>query len=128
VDTGGKSRPRSLRLRPVSESRTASADSGLEPALAREIVGRILAITRPQRVILFGSRARGDADPRSDIDVAVAGPAMTREEWLRVLASLEAMETLLPIQAVRLEEAPERLRQRIHSEGVELYVQPEARR
>ena len=111
----------------MRESRTAATQSGLEPALAREIVARILAVTRPERVILFGSRARGDADPRSDIDVAVASSSMTREEWLRVLGSLEGVETLLPIQAVRLEEAPEGLRRRIDSEGVQLYVQSQAR-
>ncbi len=39
--------------------------------LMAEIVRRIVAASRPQKVILFGSRARGDARPESDIDLLV---------------------------------------------------------
>lgn len=105
----------------------AEAAPALAPALARDIVERVRAVSRPRRIILFGSRARGDADPRSDIDLAISSAAMTRGEWLRVLASLEAIETLLPIQAVLLEEAPARLRERVAREGIDLYVEPESR-
>ena len=105
----------------------SQALAGLDPSLINDIVGRILAVAQPQRILLFGSRARGDADPRSDIDIAVAGASVTSEEWLRVLAALDAVETLLPIQAVRLEDVPERLRRRIAREGVDLYAQSEAR-
>ncbi len=36
----------------------------------RDALGRVYG-TRLERVVLFGSRARGDADPDSDYDVAV---------------------------------------------------------
>ncbi len=35
------------------------------------MVARIEGIARPQRVILFGSRARGEASPNSDYDLLV---------------------------------------------------------
>ena len=35
------------------------------------MVARLVRELRPRRVVLFGSRARGDALPGSDIDVAV---------------------------------------------------------
>ncbi len=40
---------------------------------------------RLKRLVLFGSQARGDADPESDIDVLVvlAGPVDSAEEWKR---------------------------------------------
>ena len=38
--------------------------------LTREIV-RVLAPVHPERIILFGSRARGDADAMSDVDLIV---------------------------------------------------------
>lgn len=36
-----------------------------------EIVDRILSTERPERIILFGSRARGTARPDSDFDLLV---------------------------------------------------------
>jgi predicted nucleotidyltransferase len=40
---------------------------------------------RLKRLVLFGSQARGDAEPGSDIDllVVLAGPVDTVEEWKR---------------------------------------------
>lgn len=111
----------------MSDSRTPASAPGLTPSLARDIVERVRAVSRPRRIILFGSRARGDADPRSDIDLAISSPAITRSEWLRILTSLEAVETLLPIQAVLLEEVPARLRERVAREGIDLYAEPEGR-
>ena len=39
--------------------------------LEKEIVRRIVAASRPRKIILFGSRARGTARPDSDIDLLV---------------------------------------------------------
>ncbi len=39
--------------------------------LVAEIVQRIVATVQPEKIILFGSRARGDARPDSDFDVLV---------------------------------------------------------
>ena len=40
------------------------------------------------QVILFGSRARGDAKPRSDIDLAVACPKASAKDWLTILGRI----------------------------------------
>ena len=45
--------------------------SSLNDDLVREIVRRIVDAALPEKVILFGSRARGDARPKSDFDVLV---------------------------------------------------------
>jgi uncharacterized protein len=41
------------------------------PELIDDAVHRIVAVADPDRVVLFGSRARGDARPGSDIDLLV---------------------------------------------------------
>lgn len=40
----------------------------------REVVRRIVAAYEPQRVFVFGSTARGDANPDSDYDLLVVVP------------------------------------------------------
>jgi uncharacterized protein len=40
-------------------------------ALMDDIVRRILTVIHPHKIILFGSRARGEAGPNSDIDLLV---------------------------------------------------------
>lgn len=54
---------------------TNSAD----PQLIQEIVRRIVNVSQPEKVILFGSRARGTARPESDIDLlAIANSTQPR--------------------------------------------------
>jgi predicted nucleotidyltransferase len=79
------------------------------------------ACPKIEKIILFGSRARGDAAPRSDIDVAVSCPRASEREWLDLCDAIEDVPTLLPVDLVRLETADGRLRQRILREGRTLY-------
>jgi predicted nucleotidyltransferase len=45
--------------------------SPLNEGLVRDIVRRIVDTAQPEKVVLFGSQARGDARPNSDFDVLV---------------------------------------------------------
>ena len=44
-------------------------------ASLKEMVRRILVTGHPQKIILFGSRARGDARPDSDYDLLLIEPS-----------------------------------------------------
>ncbi len=43
----------------------------IDEAKLKEIVGRLVEAVDPDRIILFGSRARGDAKPDSDLDLLI---------------------------------------------------------
>lgn len=45
--------------------------SGPDPGVIDEFVRRIVAVAHPERIIVFGSAARGQMGPDSDIDVIV---------------------------------------------------------
>jgi predicted nucleotidyltransferase len=46
-------------------------DRGPDPAVLNEVVRRVVEVARPDRIILFGSAARGEMTPDSDIDLLV---------------------------------------------------------
>lgn len=73
-----------------------------------------------QKVILFGSRARGSNQPRSDIDLALVCPDITIPQWHQVLDVVENADTLLEIDCLQFEKADNDLKQRILKDGVEL--------
>jgi len=43
----------------------------LTPGVLEEIVRRVVSVAQPDRIILFGSAARGDMGPDSDVDLLV---------------------------------------------------------
>ena len=91
----------------------------MEPEL--RIVAGLKSIPEVERVYLFGSRARGDGAPRADVDIAVSCPSADEDGWLRIWDTVERTETLLFVDLVRLEEAPQALKAQILSEGKLIY-------
>ena len=70
------------------------------------------------KVILFGSRARGTNRERSDIDLAVSGENVLRcEELLE-----EQADTLLTFDVVNLDEISNKFKEMINREGFVLYT------
>ena len=69
-------------------------------ALTDEIVRRIVMTIRPEKVVLFGSQARGDARPNSDLDILVI--AESSEPRYRRSAPLYGVlsDILLPMDII----------------------------
>jgi predicted nucleotidyltransferase len=65
-----------------------------QESLLREIVRRILRVSQPRRIILFGSAATGRLTPDSDIDLLVLedAPQDPRQESVRLRESLRDIE------------------------------------
>lgn len=57
-------------IRPGANVDTVNA-KGRNGKVLQKILARVLSVTRPEKVIVFGSAARGDAGPESDIDILV---------------------------------------------------------
>jgi predicted nucleotidyltransferase len=65
-----------------------------EPTV-QQIVARIVAVTQPSRVILFGSYGRGDAGLDSDLDIMVIEPHVSNryEEMIRLRKAVGSLGT-----------------------------------
>lgn len=59
-------------------ARHANLQGVLDPALLQEIVRRIVEAVQPEKIILFGSAARGQMGPDSDVDLLVVKPGVHR--------------------------------------------------
>lgn len=79
---------------------------------AKQIVGA-------QKVILFGSRARGDADERSDFDIAIEATHPDKFPELRAILEENPL-TLLAFDIVDLATVSQEFRERILREGKEI--------
>ncbi len=47
---------------------------GLDQRILNDVVRRIVESVKPKRIVLFGSAARGEMGPNSDLDVLVVMP------------------------------------------------------
>ena len=52
---------------------------------------------------LFGSRARGDCSPRSDIDLAILCKDEEESDWLKVIDIIENADSLLKIDCIKFD-------------------------
>jgi len=119
----------------LSEGRPPGSGSDSAPDVAvvlRELKETVSAIAGPRltTLVLFGSRARGDWEPRSDIDVAAIVENLTRAEHTRILDAVCAVEARhsFPISFLlfsadhfrQLKERERRIALDIEGEGVAL--------
>ena len=80
-----------------------------------------------EAIILFGSRAVGDHEERSDLDIAVCGSAISKLEWARLRDAAYFARTLYWISLVHFDRNPPALQQRILETGVILYEHKKSR-
>jgi predicted nucleotidyltransferase len=90
------------------------------PGLLRDIAAVAAKDLTLIAIWLFGSRARGDARPLSDYDLAF-DVADDEDTWLLFLARYrEKVQTFLPIDWVYLPTCDTRMRAAILTEGIRL--------
>jgi predicted nucleotidyltransferase len=96
------------------------------------MVGRIVSCFDPDRIILFGSHARGSADSNSDVDLLVvmrfSGSKLEKQIEIRLaLSSIKIPKDIVvttPEDFRRRKEIPGTSEQAAAREGKVLYVRP----
>lgn len=87
-----------------------------------DFIKRLKQLACIKKIILFGSRARGDQRERSDIDLAIEyiGDSM---DWVKIMRIIDEADTLLKIDCVDFNLLPfdSDLRYRILKEGIIVY-------
>lgn len=56
---------------------------------------------------LYGSRARGDYKPQSDIDIAIDAPGMTAQNFAKLWSAIDALPIAYPLDCIWLQALPE---------------------
>lgn len=62
-----------------------SADEVVRDPHLEEVVRRIVAVAQPERIILFGSGARGERGPNSDLDLLVVKSGVHRRRLAQTI-------------------------------------------
>jgi predicted nucleotidyltransferase len=96
------------RLTREYDTNMATADLPIwapTPEKMQAAIERLVAAAHPTRIILFGSRARGEADDRSDVDLLVIKPRVENryEELIDLDRSLAGI--LMPVDILLVSEA-----------------------
>jgi predicted nucleotidyltransferase len=89
----------------LAKRRKAIVGADQNSQLLEEITQRILAVSNPEQIILFGSKARGDVGPDSDLDLLVIKDEVesTRAEAARIYQALA--DLLVPVDVVVVRKA-----------------------
>ena len=56
---------------------------------------------------LYGSRARGDYKPQSDIDIAIDAPGMTPQNFAQLWSAIDALPIAYPLDCLWIQALPE---------------------
>lgn len=95
--------------------------NGLPNELIEQIVEIVLEHVPAKKIIIYGSRARGDFKRTSDIDIAVECYDVNSETGILNEILNEQLTTLLKCEVVNLKRISAKLRREILEEGLVLY-------
>jgi len=92
------------------------------PTTIQRVLEKVIEVCDPEKIILFGSRARGDHRTNSDFDIAIRGIKCNDQAWTRLLVELEEEPgSLYQIDLVQFEELAKDYKLNISAEGKILY-------
>lgn len=79
-----------------------------------------------EKVLIFGSRAKGTARPGSDFDLAIIGPGLSDRDFSRLWNELDDLPIVFKMDIVHWDRLPQnRFKQKVIEEGQIFYPLPE---
>ena len=84
-----------------------SAATGLAPQITDWLRTEVRRFPDVRAAYLFGSRARGDYNPRSDIDIAIDAPGMSQERFAQLWSAIDALPIAFPLDCLWMQALPD---------------------
>jgi len=74
--------------------------NGVEQAVLDEIIRRIVEVAQPEKIIMFGSAARGEMGPHSDVDLLVIKSGahrrrLAQEIYMNMMGAGQAVDVIV---------------------------------
>ena len=66
-----------------SGTKSTAIGKSVDPNVLADIVRRVVEIAAPEKIILFGSAARGEMGPHSDVDLLIVKDGVHRRDLAR---------------------------------------------
>lgn len=92
-----------------------------EQDVLKQVLAVLIRETSPRRIYLFGSRAKGEATPHADFDLAIEGPPPPEPTKQVIKQLVEATSGLYSVDVVFLDEVESGFRELILATGKVLY-------
>ncbi len=85
-----------------------------QPQILNKTIEKIKTELNPEAIVLFGSRARGDAHKKADIDIAIKNPQKP----------MSLLEINGPFDIIDLNRSSQEFKNKIEKEGITIYEKP----
>jgi predicted nucleotidyltransferase len=86
-----------------------------------EIISTIVNSCNPEKIVLFGSRAKGTNTIHSDIDIAIYGSKLSFREKRKLKEKVNEVSGIYTVDVVFIEDVDDILRKIIEQHGVVLW-------
>ena len=96
---------------------------GVKENLLNRIIDIVSKYEYVEKVLIFGSRARGDYKSSSDIDIAICGSMIDKKEFNIIEDEIRGINTVIDFDIVYFEDLSKvSLKNNIIRDGVEIYA------
>lgn len=95
---------------------------GLKPEYLKMIINVLSKNNKIKKAIIYGSRAKGNYQNGSDIDIVIIAPELNFSEYLKILDEMEELDIPNKIDLTQYELLDESIIEHINKWGKVIYV------